>query len=265
MSLREQPNKQTVLITGASSGIGEQTAYEAALKGADLILCARREAKLEEVKNICEELGAGEVNVVPLDIANPESIDAMIQFLKDSNIQVDVLINNAGFGHSQPFTTLDFQVVADIFQVNVIGLMYLTQQLALMMLDQQGGQIINVASLAGKVSTPNYTAYGATKGAVISFSNALRIELKPFNIHVTTVNFGPVDTPFFDEIERSRRESAENNPFTLTAFEAGAIVANTIGTKKREVNRPIPLAIGAKLYEFIPAVGDYLLTKYFEN
>ena len=256
---------KTVLITGASSGIGEHTAYKVASKGANLILCARRWDKLKEVKKVCEELGSESVLIHPVDIANPDSIDTLLDFLKKQKIQVDVLINNAGFGHSQSFMSLDFQIVKDLFFVNVIGLMYLTQQIAILMLEQPAGQIINVASLAGKVSTPNYTAYGATKGAVISFSNALRLELKPFNIQVTTVNFGPVDTPFFDQIEKSRRENAENNPFTLTAPAAGAIVTNTIGTKKREINRPLVLAIGTKIYEIMPSIGDHLLAKYFED
>lgn len=258
-------NKKTVLITGASSGIGEHTAYEAAFKGHNLILSARRLDKLEEVKLVCEELGADVVIAHPLDIANPDSVDALVQFIKDEEIIVDVLVNNAGFGHSDSFATLDFQVVTDIFQVNVIGLMYLTQQLAILMLDQGEGQIINVASLAGKVSTPRYTVYGATKGAIISFSNALRLELKPFNIQVTTVNFGPVDTPFFDQIERSKTEMAKNSPFTLTGYEAGEIVADAIGTNKREINRPLTLAIGAKIYQMVPTLGDYVLTNYLND
>lgn len=259
-------NNKTVLITGASSGIGLETAYEAARAGANLVLSARRVDKLAEVKLVCEDLGAGEVIAFPVDMADPDSVDTLVDYLRKEAIQIDVLVNNAGFGHSERFVDLDFQVVTDLFRVNVIGLMYLTQKVAIMMLDQEKeGQIINVASLAGKVSTPNYTAYGASKGAVISFSNALRMELKPSNIHVTTVNFGPVDTPFFDTIERSRRESAENNPFTLSGFDAGKIVAQTIGTKKREVNRPRFLALGAKLYEFIPGIGDYLVVKFFED
>lgn len=264
--MNDRLTNKTVLITGASSGIGLETAYEAARAGANLILSARRVDKLAEAKIVCEELGAGEVTAFPVDIADPDSVDTLIDYISKESIQIDVLVNNAGFGHSEQFIDLDFQVVTDLFEVNVIGLMYLTQKIAIKMLDQEKeGQIINVASLAGKVSTPNYTAYGATKGAVISFSNALRMELKPFGIHVTTVNFGPVDTPFFNNIERSRREAAENNPFTLTASDAGEVVTKTIGTKKREVNRPMLLAIGAKLYEFIPGIGDYLVVKYFKD
>lgn len=256
---------KTILITGASSGIGEYVAYEAAAKGANIVLCARREDKLLDVKYRCVELGAGQVYVIPVDIANPESLDRLIDYLAEMNIQVDTLINNAGFGHSEPFVTTDFDLVTNMFQVNVLGLMYLTQQIALTMLDNGCGQIINVASLAGKTSTPNYATYGATKGAVISFSNALRMELKPHNIQVTTVNFGPVDTPFFDNIERNRREASVNGPFSLTVTKAAEIVVKTIGTSKREVNRPLLLAAGAKFYALIPEVGDYILMNVFRG
>ena len=133
------------------------------------------------------------------------------------------------------------------------------------MLDQGGGQIINVASLAGKVSTPNYATYGATKGAVISFSNALRMELKPHNIQVTTVNFGPVDTPFFENIEKNRREASAEGPLALSVSKAAKVVSNTIGKNKREVNRPLLLAVGAKMYVFVPAVGDYILMNFFRD
>lgn len=259
-----QLTSPTVLITGASSGIGKQTAYEQAIKGANLILTARREDKLEEVKAICEQLGSGSVLVHPLDISKAESIDRLIAYLSNEKIKIDVVINNAGFGYSESFFDLDFEIVGNIFQVNVIGLMYLTQQIALHMLDNGSGQIINVASLAGKVSTPKYTAYGATKGALISFSNALRLELKEHNIHVTTVNFGPVDTPFFDHIERSRKQMAKNSPFTLLEDEAGKIVSDTVGTKKREVNRPLILAAGAKVYQLFPSLGDYIMSEFFK-
>lgn len=256
---------KTILITGASSGIGEFVAYEAAKKGADLILCARRKDKLLDVKNKCEQLGAGDVYAIQVDLANPNSIDHLINHLDEMSIQIDTLINNAGFGHSEPFVTMDFNRAINMFQVNVLGLMYLTQQMALTMLNHGSGQIINVASLAGKTSTPNYATYGATKGAVISFSNALRMELKPYNIQVTTVNFGPVDTPFFDNIERNRREASVNGPFALTVTKAAETVVKVIGTSKREVNRPLLLAAGAKLYALIPEVGDYILMNFFRD
>ena len=254
-----------ILITGASSGIGEHASYEAAKSGANLILCARRLDKLLEVKRQCEALGATSVNVFLVDIGDPESIDALLIQLEKKNLPVDVLINNAGFGHSEKFLDTDFDRILSLFKVNVLGLMYLTQRLAIKMLEQSGGQIINVASLAGHVSTPNYAVYGATKGAVISFSNALRMELKAHNVQVTVVNFGPVDTPFFDEIKGNRKEKAENSPFTLTVQQAGKTVNNVIGTKKREVNRPVLLGLGAKIYIFAPQLVDYILIKYYNE
>lgn len=94
---------KTILITGASSGIGEYIAYEAASQGANLILCARRLNRLNEVRLQCEKLGSGQIIAQSLDISDPDSIDQTIEKLQSENIQVDVLINNAGFGHSEPF------------------------------------------------------------------------------------------------------------------------------------------------------------------
>lgn len=256
---------KTILITGSSSGIGEEVAYKAAEAGSHLILCARRINKLEEIKKRCENLGSPAVHIFPLDIGNPDNIDELIHFLEEEALEIDVLINNAGFGHDQAFVETDFKVVVELFKVNVIGLMYLSQRIAVSMLEQKNGQIINIASLAGKVSTPNYATYGATKGAIISFSNALRMELKPFNVQVTVVNFGPVSTPFFDNVQKERKNKAEKSPFTLTVNQAGKIVFDTIGTKKREVNRPILFNIGAGLYNFAPQLVDYVLIKYYNK
>lgn len=94
---------QTILITGASSGIGQQVAYEAAQAGANLVLCARRIDRLEQVKRSCKKLGAQHVTIFSLDIGKPENIDELIDFLNIKNIHINVLINNAGFGHDAPF------------------------------------------------------------------------------------------------------------------------------------------------------------------
>ena len=260
-----QINGQTILITGASSGIGKQTAIEASKAGTQLILCARRVEQLKEVKNLCLVLGAKSVRYYALDIGDVESIDQLVHSFQKERIQIDVLINNAGFGHDEAFIETDFDLVLELFKVNVLGLMYLTQKVALTMVDHEKGQIINVASLAGKVSTPNYATYGATKGAVISFSNALRMELEPLNIQVTVVNFGPVDTPFFDHVGSDRKDKADKSPLTLTVEQAGKTVFGAIGTKKREVNRPVLLGVGAKLYHFAPQLVDYLLVKYYNR
>ncbi len=254
---------QTVLITGASSGIGQETAYKLAMQGANLILTARRVERLAAVKNQCEKIGAGEVTIFPMDLAQADQIDRLFQFISKKEMTVDVLINNAGFGYAGPFVEMDFQTVDDLFQVNVLGLMYLTQKAAIQMLDQGHGQIINQASLAGKVATADYAIYAATKAAVISFSNALRMELKAFNIGITVVNFGPVDTPFFDQIEGVRKEKTLDSFFTLTTSQAAKVLADAVGSKKREINRPRILSAGAKLAQLAPSLVDSVVSKYY--
>lgn len=254
---------QTILITGASSGIGQETAYKLAMQGANLILIARRVERLEAVKIQCEKIGAGKVVVFPMDLAQADHIDRLLQFINKKEMIVDVLINNAGFGHAGPFVEMDFQMVHELFQVNVLGLMYLTQKIAIQMLDQGHGQIINQASLAGKVATADYAIYAATKAAVISFSNALRMELKAFNIDVTVVNFGPVNTPFFDRIEGTRKEKTLESFFTLTTSQAAKVLADAVGSKKREINRPRLLSAGAKIAQLAPSLVDSVVSKYY--
>lgn len=255
---------KTILITGASSGIGAQTACELAERGANLILSARRLSHLEGLKIKCEQLGAGSVWVFPLDIANALHIDGLVHFVAQQNLPIDVLINNAGFGYGGPFVEMDFEQAEEMFRVNVLGLMYLTQKVAVQMLDQGHGHIINVASLAGKVPTADYAIYAATKAAVIAFSHSLRMELRNQEVAVTVVNFGPVATPFFDQITGARTEKTLQAFYTLDTKEAATTIVRTIGKNKREINRPLILNMGAKIYQLAPNLSEKILLKYFE-
>lgn len=254
---------QSILITGASSGIGQETAYKLAIQGATLILTARRIDRLKVVQRQCKQLGAQTVTVFPMDLSKTEDIDRLVSFVNKKKLSVDVLINNAGFGYAGSFISTDTKTIQQLFQVNVLGLMYLTQKIAIQMLDQGKGQIINQASLAGKVATAEYSIYAATKAAVISFSNALRMELKAFNIDITVVNLGPVDTPFFDRIDGKRKEKTLNSFFTLTMSQAAQILTDAVGSKKREINRPRLLSLGAKLSQLAPAVVESVVLKYY--
>lgn len=261
--MNQDLTNQTILITGASSGIGQETAYKLAMRGANLILTARRVDRLEAVKSQCEKIGTGQFVVFPMDLAQVDHIDRLLQFIDKKEMTVDVLINNAGFGHAGAFVEMDFQTIHNLFQVNVLGLMYLTQKIAIQMLDQGKGQIINLASLAGKVATADYAVYAATKAAVISFSNALRMELKGFNIDLTVVNFGPVDTPFFDYIDGPRKQKTLDSFLTLTTSQAAKVLADAVGSTKREINRPRLLSAGAKLSQLAPSLADSIVSKYY--
>lgn len=258
-------NGKIVMITGASSGIGESIAYEAARKGATLVLNARREEKLKEVKEHCNKISASSVYVYPLDMADPEAIEETMEKIKSEVGTIDVLINNAGFGHTEEFVNYDLNKAENMFRVNVLGVMYLSQIAAIQMVDKLSGHIINVGSIAGKIATPKSAVYSASKFAVIGFSNALRLELKPFNINVTTLNPGPVDTAFFDEFDPSGSYLEKIGSIVLTSEEVAKKTVKVIGTNKREVNLPFSLGVAAKFYSVFPALGDYLILTQFNK
>ncbi|API89332.1 short-chain dehydrogenase [Marinilactibacillus sp. 15R] len=256
---------KVIMITGASSGIGESLAYEAAKNGATLILSARRENKLKEVKEQCNKISASEVYVYPLDMSDPDAIEETMVKIENSIGKIDVLINNAGFGRTEEFMTYDLNKAENMFRVNVLGVMYLSQLAAIQMADSRSGHIINVGSIAGKIATPKSAVYSASKFAVIGFSNALRLELKPLNIKVTTINPGPVDTAFFDEFDPSGSYLERIGRFVLTSDEVAEKTIKIIGTNKREVNLPFSLSVAAKLYSLFPALGDYLILNQFDK
>ncbi|MDN6195781.1 MAG: SDR family NAD(P)-dependent oxidoreductase, partial [Atopostipes suicloacalis] len=242
-----------------------ETAYQLAKKNKNLILTARRVEKLKKIKDKCEKIGIGKIYVFPMDLSSVTQIDQLDRFIANNNIQIEVLINNAGFGYAGSFVKMSDKKIEELFRVNVLGLMYLTQRIAISMLDYGKGQIINLASLAGKVATADFAVYAATKAAVIAFSNALRLELKKHGINITLINFGPVDSPFFNKITGHRRKQSLNSPFILKTEAAAKQVVRAVGKNIREINRPLLLAFGAKLYSIAPALVDQVLLSYFRE
>lgn len=254
-----------IWITGASSGIGEELAYQLAAKGAVLILSARSTDKLAAVKAVCHEKYGAQVIVYPLDVSDLSAIEKAVSHLTSKLGQIDVLINNAGFGHTETFVDYDFSKVENMFRVNVLGLMYLSQLVARQMIIQKSGHILNVASIAGKIATPKSAVYSATKFAVIGFSNTLRLELKEHNVNVTTVNPGPVDTAFFDEFDPSGAYLENVSSVVLTAEHVANQTIKAIGTSKREVNLPKLLGAASKLYTLFPSISDSIIRTAFNK
>lgn len=256
---------KVIWITGASSGIGEALAYGLAQKGSTIILSARRKEELERVKINCVERYGANVIVCPMDVSDTSEIDRVVDILSSKLNKIDVLINNAGFGHTERFIDYDFAKVENMFKVNVLGLMYLSQRVAKSMITHKSGHIINVASIAGKIATPNSAVYSSTKFAVIGFSDALRLELKEHNIHVTTINPGPVDTAFFDKFDPSGSYLEKVEPFVLTAEKVAEKTIKAIGTNKREVNIPLLLEVSSRFYSIFPEIGDFLVNQVFDK
>ena len=191
---------KVVVVTGGSAGLGEQICYEAAKQGAVVVVCARRINLIGKVREQCAVLSGREAFSYQLDIADPESVERVVEAISAEVGPIDVLVNNAGFGLFENFVEIDLAVARQMFDVNVLGMMTFTQKVAIKMIEAGQGHIINVASMAGKMATAKSTVYSATKFAVLGFSNALRLELKPLGVAVTTVNPGPIQTEFFDKI-----------------------------------------------------------------
>lgn len=256
---------KVVWVTGASSGIGEELAYQLAQKGATLILSARRVDKLNEVRDRCRNEYNAMAVVYPLDMTDLNAIDRAAAYLVSKFTQIDILINNAGFGHTQSFLDYDIKKAERMFQVNVLGLMYLSQLVGKNMRGRKDGHIVNVASVAGKVATPKSAVYSASKFAVTGFTNALRMELAPHNIKVTAINPGPVDTAFFDEFDPSGEYLNNVSSVVLTSEYVVKKTLKAIEANKREINLPKALAIGSKFHTLMPALGDFIIRTSFDK
>ena len=188
--------KQTVLITGASSGIGMETAFKYASEGYDLILVARRKERLENIKERITELYDSTVSVIAKDLSTLESADELYAEIKSIGLKTDILINNAGFGIKGPFIEIDKNREEQMLLLNMVSLTKLCRLFAYDMKGSGGGTIINIASTAAFQAVPLFSAYAATKSYVLSLSEALAHEFKSYNINVIAVCPGPTDSEF---------------------------------------------------------------------
>tara|TARA_R110000744_G_scaffold14983_1_gene42254 strand:- start:2372 stop:3124 length:753 start_codon:yes stop_codon:yes gene_type:complete len=201
--------KKIAFITGATSGIGKATAINFALNGIDLVLCGRRQDRLDVLK---EELGK-EVNVHTLnfDIRDKESVQKAIISLPKEFAKIDILINNAGNAHGldtiQEGSVDDWDAMLDI---NVKGLLYVSKALIPQMVERKSGHIINIGSTAGKEVYPKGNVYCASKHAVDAINQGMRIDLNPFGIRVGAVNPGLVETEFSTVRFKGDENRAEN-------------------------------------------------------
>lgn len=253
------------MVTGASSGLGEQIAYAAAKKGSHLVLCARRLEVLEQVKAKVQTLSENEAVVYPLDLSDPEAVEEVLANIQAEVGSIDVLVNCAGFGLFENFLDFSMEQAEKMFRVNVLGLMYVTQKVALMMAENGTGHIINVASQAGKMATPKSSVYSATKFAVLGFSNALRLELKPLGIYVTTVNPGPIATNFFNIADQSGEYLKAVQGTILQPEQLAGRIVQIMGTNKREINAPWYMEVASRVYPLFPHVGDFLASTLFNR
>jgi short-subunit dehydrogenase len=187
---------KVALVTGASSGIGRELARLLARDGHDLVLVARNVQRLEQV---AEQLGTGcgiQTRVLPADLAEPTSPEVLFTELRRSSIEVDVLVNSAGFGLFGPCADSDLTAELCMMRVNMLALTHLTKLLLPGMLERGQGRILNLASTAAFQPGPLMAVYYATQSYVLSFSEALARELRGSGVTVTALCPGPTRTDF---------------------------------------------------------------------
>ena len=230
----------TVLITGASAGIGREFARQLAPVVNTMVLVARRNDRLEalelELKIVNPRL---EVFCRQLDLRDQAELERFCDWMDESGLSIDLLINNAGLGDRGAFIDGEWARLQAMLQVNVAALTYLTYRILPSMRKSGCGAILNVSSAAGLVPVPNLAVYAATKAYVTSFSEALRAELRSSNISVTALCPGPVPTEFDDVASRLPQGYPSPMPelFTVAVQE---VVHTALHAVARDRARVIP-------------------------
>jgi hypothetical protein len=186
--------RAAVLITGASGGIGAELAKICASEGHDVILVARSQAALEELAGALSRAHGVKARALPADLSDPAAPQAIFDQVRGT--EIEILINNAGFGLRGPYVETDWAVEARMIQVNVVALAHLTKLFLPGMIERGSGRILNVGSTAGFVPGPCMAVYYATKAFVLSFSEALANEVKGTGVTVTDLCPGPTRTGF---------------------------------------------------------------------
>jgi len=187
---------KTALITGASSGIGKETAFVYAKNGYHLILVARRLENLKTIKKNIEDAHKVTVTIFDMDLAKLKSAEELYKKVTDAKLTVDVLINNAGFGIYKKFADSDIEKEEQMLLLNMVTLTKLTKLFIPNMIKKNSGNIVNIASAAAFQPIPTLATYAASKAFVMSFSEAIAFELKDNNVIVTVICPGATKSEF---------------------------------------------------------------------
>ena len=187
--------KKTALITGSTSGIGRATAHELAKHGINLILCGRRQDRLDTIQQALSK--QTNVHVLNFDVRDKDAVFNAINSLPENFKQIDILINNAGNAHGlDPIETGNLEDWDAMLDINVKGLLYVSKAIIPIMTNRNSGHIINIGSSAGKEVYPKGNVYCGSKHAVLAITEGMRIDLNPYGIKVGAINPGLVETEF---------------------------------------------------------------------
>lgn len=246
---------KTVLITGASSGIGKAFALKIAADKPNLILISRREEKLAEVAAMATELGAA-CQIVPLDISDSMAVESFFTNYLAAQKPLDFVFNNAGLGYIAPLVDQTVDQIRQQLEVNVVGMTLVSKFAAQIMLQQEkGGHIVITSSVAGLVPTKEWSVYSESKWAATGLGEVMSMELAQYNIIVTTLHPGPVKTEFFDPTKANRDVSKV--PMLVTAEHVAALVYKAAFTTKRRIYVPRYIYLVQLIYRFFPGLFKF--------
>jgi len=250
--------KGTALITGATSGIGYDFASILAEKGYNLFLASRNKEKLSEIKSGFEKDYGISVVTFAIDLATSGSAKLLYEETVNQNIEIDVLVNNAGFGSQGEHVDLDISKVEGMIQLNISTLTALCHFFGKDMKQRRNGHILNIASLAAYQPDPYFATYGASKSYVLNFSEALAKEMEDYHVVVTCLSPGATDTNFFDYAQigdkkkglfsnRARMKSREVADIGINALFAGklSLISGTMNSFVAFTNRLAPRSLSA--------------------
>jgi short-subunit dehydrogenase len=244
---------KNIVITGASSGIGYEMAKDLAQEGANLALLARRKNILDE---LADEFKSSESKILTYecDVTSHESIKTSFDFVKKEFGHIDIAILNAGSSYRMQVENFDADKIAEIFNVNVIGMVNCINELIPDFIKRKKGIIAGVSSLSDVRGFPLSAAYSSSKGAASTFLESIRVELKKYNVKVITIKPGFVKTPMTDKNEFQM-------PFLIEAGKASQIILNGIRKEKKIISFPFPTVFGSKLLKLLPDfIFDYLMS-----
>ncbi|MBP3962045.1 SDR family NAD(P)-dependent oxidoreductase [Paenibacillus lignilyticus] len=250
-----------VLITGAASGIGAETAKLLAAAGAIPILTGRR---LDKLREVADAIG-GTNGCYKMDVTDNDEVERAVQLIAKDFGRIDILLNNAGYGVFELFADAPIERFQEMMDTNYMGIIRCTKAVLPIMQKQGGGHIINVASMAGKLSTSKSSGYAATKHAVLGLTNAMRSEFASMNIYVSAINPGPIDTPFLHIADPQGHYASKVQGFMLKPARVAEVIVQVMKRRKPEVDLPRSASIGIRIYGLFPRLADRLAGRWLNR
>ncbi len=244
--------RKSILITGATSGVGLVLAKRIVTSDVELWVTGRN-------TKILDALQSEGAHAIPADLSKTEDINRLVH----DNSSFDIVIFCAGLGTFEYAHDIDDEMIERMIDVNVIAPMKLTKRLLPAMLQRKSGHLIYLGSQAGKVATPKASIYAASKHALLGYTDALRMELAPYGIFVTTINPGPIDTPFLDFADHSGAYRNSLGKHLLHVDTVVDAIYNVIDKPVRQIDLPWYMAITSKLHAVAPSLIERLGKRYF--